>query len=143
MAAGQKFQIFVQNVANGVHNFGSDALKVMLTDTVPVATNTIYSNISEIANGNGYTTGGAAVTLTSSTEASGTYKLIATAANPTWTAAGGSIAQFRYAVLYDSTPSSPSKPLVAWWDYGSEVNLTSGQTFYVSFDVTNGILQLS
>lgn len=141
MAAGNKFQIFVQNLANGVMNFSSDTFKLMLSDTVPVATNTVYSNITEIGAGNGYTTGGAAVTLTSSTEASGTYKYIATAANPTWTASGGAIAQFRYMVLYDTTPGT--KPLVAWWDYGSEVNLSSGQTFVATLDSVNGVFQLA
>ena len=143
MASGNKFQIYVQNVANGVHNFNTDVFKVCLTDVAPVATNTVFANITEIAAVNGYAAGGATVTLTSSSETAGTYKYIATCANPTWTASGGAIAQFRYFVLYDTTPTVPLKPLVAWWDYGSEVNLANTQTFYVSFDVVNGILQLS
>lgn len=62
-------------------------------------------------------------------------------ANPTWTASGGAIAQFRYVVIYDATPAS--KYLIGWWDYGSEVNLSSGNTFYVQLDATNGVFQLA
>lgn len=142
MASFNKFQIFVQNLANGIHNLGSDSLKIALTNTAPVNTNTIYSNITELANGNGYTTGGASLTTTSSTQTNGTEILIVSAANPTWTATG-SMGPFRYVVLYDSTPSSPSKPLIGWWDYGSSLTLSSGNTFTVTFDPVNGVLQLS
>lgn len=141
MAAFNKFQPFVANLANALFNFGSDTFKVALTDSAPTNTFSQFSSISEIANGNGYTTGGATLTLTSSTQSGGTYKYIATAPNPTWTASGGAIAQFRYVVIYDSTPAN--KYLVGYWDYGSEVNLSSGNTFTVTLDATNGVLQLA
>jgi len=142
MASFNKFQIFVQNLANGVHNLGSDSLKIALTNTAPTATNTIFSNITEIAAGNGYTAGGATVTVTTSTETSGTYSLIGSAANPTWTASG-SVGPFRYVVLYDSTPTTPLKPLIGYWDYGSNLTLSTGNTFTVAFDAVNGIIQIS
>ena len=132
----------MQNLANGVHNLGSDALKIELTNTAPVNTNTVFANITEIAAGNGYTAGGATVTVSTSTQTGGTYSLIGSAANPTWTASG-SVGPFRYVVLYDNTPSSPSKPLIGWWDYGSGLTLSSGNTFTVAFDAVNGIIQLS
>lgn len=141
MAAFSKFQPFVANLANGNFNFGADTFKVCLTDSAPLNTYSQYSSITEIANGNGYSTGGASLTLTSSTQTSGTYKYIASAGSPTWTASGGAIAQFRYVVIYDSTPAN--KYLVGWWDYGSEVNLSSGNTFTVTLDATNGVLQLA
>lgn len=58
-AAFNKFNSFVEAVAEKAHNLGADTLKVMLTNTAPVATNTKYADISatELANGNGYTTG--------------------------------------------------------------------------------------
>ena len=139
MASFNKFNAFVADLANKVHNLGSDTLKIMLTDAAPVATNTIKSNIGEIAAGNGYTAGGTAVTVTASSQTSGTYKLVGNSV--TYTASGGSIAQFRYAVLYNSTPANGN--LIGWWDYGSEVNVTSGNSFQVQLDQTNGILQLS
>src|SRR5579883_431809 len=138
MATFNKFQQFVADLANKVHNLGSDTIKVMLTDVAPVATNTIKSNITEIAAGNGYSAGGTAAALTSSSQSGGTYKLILQ--NVTFTASGGSIAQFRYAVLYNSTAASGN--LIGWYDYGAEVNVTSGNSFQVQFDAVNGVLQL-
>ena len=66
MAAFNKFNLFVNDAWNGVLDLNTDTIKAMLTNTVPVATNHVYSDISatELANGNGYTTGGATVTGT-------------------------------------------------------------------------------
>src|SRR5882762_1108404 len=50
--------------------------------------------------------------------------------------AGGSIATFRYVVLYNDTPSSPLKPLIGYYDYGTAVTITSGNTFTVDVDGT-------
>jgi len=141
MAVFNKFQPFVANLANGLFNFGSDTIKVALSDTAPTATFSQFSSITEISAANGYTAGGATVTLVSSSQSGGTYKYVGSCANPTWTASGGSIAQFRYVVIYDATPAS--KYLIGWWDYGSEVNLSSGNTFYVQLDATNGVFQLA
>lgn len=140
MASFNKFNAFVADVANKVHNLGSDTLKIMLTDTAPVATNTVKSNITEITAANGYTAGGTAAGISTSTQSSGTYKLIPSG-NVVFTASGGSIAQFRYAVIYNSTAAGAN--LIGWWDYGAEVNVTTGNTFTVSLDGTNGILQLA
>jgi hypothetical protein len=122
-----------------VHNLGSDTLKVGLTSTAPVATNTLYSNITEIGAGNGYTAGGNAATVTSSAQTSGTYKLIA--GNVTFTATSGSIGPFRYAVLYNSTPANQN--LIGWYDYGTSLTITAGNSFQVQFDAVNGVLQLA
>jgi hypothetical protein len=140
MAAFNKFNLFVDWMAKGNLNLGTDALKCFLTNTAPVATNSIYSDISanDLATANGYTAGGAAVTPTLS-NASGTEKLVGT--NVTWTATGA-VGPFRYAVLYDSTPAS-NKSLVGWWDYGSSITMASGDTFTVTFDGTNGVLQIA
>ena len=140
MAAYNKFNNFVDWLSKGTLNLSSDALKVFFTNTAPVATNSIYSDISanDLATANGYTAGGAAVSPTLS-NASGTEKLVGS--NVTITATGA-VGPFRYVVLYDSTPGS-NKSLIGWWDYGSSVTMASGDTFTVSFDATNGILQIA
>ena len=107
MASFNKFNAFVADIANKVHNLGSDTLKVMLTNTGPAAANAVKSDITEISAGNGYSAGGTQATLVSSSQSSGTYKLILN--NVTFTASGGSIATFRYAVLYNSTPAEAVK----------------------------------
>lgn len=143
MAAFNKFNAFAAAMPNGGVNLGTDSMKFLLTNTAPVATNSIYSDISgtELANGVGYTTGGVTATLVSSTQSGGIYKYIASLANPTWTASS-SMGPFRYAVCYDSTPAS-NKWLVGWWDYGSNLTLTSSQQFVIQLDGTNGVFQVS
>lgn len=139
-ATFNKFNAFVADVANKVHNFGSDTIKVMLTNTAPVATNSVKADITELGAGNGYTAGGNAAAVTSSTQSGGVYKLIL--ANPaTWTATGGSIGPFRYVVLYNSTTGSGN--LIGWYDYGSSITLAAGEQFQVAFDATNGVFTIS
>lgn len=141
MAAFNKFNIFVLDLTNKVHNLGSDVVKVALTNTAPVATNTLFANITEITAANGYTAGGATATLVSNTQTSGTEKLILSAV--TFTASGGSIGPFQYAVLYNSTSTTPLKPLIGWYDYGAAVTVTNGNSFLVQLDQTNGVLTLA
>ena len=140
MAVFNKFYCFVADVSNKTHNLGSDTLKILLTNTAPVATNAVKADLTEISAGNGYTAGGNAAALTSSSQTAGLYKLIL--ANPaTWTAAGGSIGPFRYAALYNSTAAAGN--LVGYWDYGSAVTLASGETFTATLDASAGVLQLT
>lgn len=141
MATYTKFNAFVEDVAEKVHNLGADTLKVMLTLTAPVATNSVKANLTEISAGNGYTAGGTTTAQSSSAQSSGTYKLVI--ADVVFTASGGAMADFRYAVLYNDTPTSPADPLIGFWDYGSTVSLASGETFTVDFDASAGVLQIA
>lgn len=142
MAAFNKFQAFVENLAEKVHNLGADTLKVMLVNSAaPVNTNSVKADLTEIAAGNGYTAGGATPSITSSSQSAGTYKLVL--GDVTFTAAGGSIGPFRYPVLYNDTPTSPADPLIGWWDYGSSTTLADGESFVVDFDPTNGVIQIA
>jgi len=128
MSVFHKFNAFVADVGNKVHNLGADTLKILLTDIAPVATNAVKADITEIASGNGYAAGGAAVPNNHYTQTGGTATLVGDAV--VFTASGAGIAQFRYAVLYNSTPVAGN--LIGWWDYGAEVNVTSGNTFTVN-----------
>jgi hypothetical protein len=139
MATFNKFNSFVEAVAEKVHNLGADTLKVLLTNSAPVATNTQKTDLTEIGAGNGYTAGGTAASISSSAQSSGTYKLVL--ADVVFTASGGSIGPFRYAVLYNDTATNDE--LIGWWDYGSSITLATTETLTVDFDPTNGVLQLA
>lgn len=141
MVAFNKFNAFVEHLAEKVHDLGSDSLKVMLVNTTPVSTNSVKADLTEISAGNGYTAGGNAVTVSSSSQTSGTYKLVVS--DITITASGGSIGPFRYAVLYNDTPTSPADPLIGWWDIGSNITLLEGQVFTWDADATNGVLTIT
>ena len=143
MAALNKFNAFVEHLDEKVHDLGADTLKVMLvpSGSAPVATNTVKADLTEISAGNGYTAGGTQATQVSSSQTSGTYKLVLN--DVTFIASGGSIATFRYVVLYNDTPTSPADPFICWYDYGADVVVTSGNSFVVDFDGTNGVFTVA
>lgn len=138
MATGNKFNVFVKDLGNKVHNLGSDVLKVALSNAAPINTNTVFANITEIAAGNGYSAGGTQATLVSANQVSGVFTLILNDA--VFTASGGTIGPFRYAVLYNSTATG--SPLIAFWDYGSNISITTGNSFATLFNSVSGVLTL-
>ena len=140
MAAFNKFNQFVEDLAKKKHDLSADTFKVMLTNTAPVATNAVKADITEIAAGSGYTAGGTATTITSAAQTSGTFKLVITDVVFT---SSGTIGPFRYAVLYNDTQTTPLKPLIAYFDYGSSITLNNLETFTVDFDATNGVLTIA
>jgi hypothetical protein len=141
MASFNKFNSFVEHLAEGKMNLESDSLTIALTDSAPTAADSVFADLTEISAGNGYTAGGEAVTVTSSGQSSGTYKLVLDDA--TVTASGGAIGPFRYFVLVDTTPTSPDKPLIGWWDYGASLTLADGESVTVDFSAANGALQIA
>ena len=130
MVAFNKYQQFVEDLGLGVHNLDTGTLKIALTNTAPSAAHATLSQITEIGAGNGYSAGGSDATGVY-TESAGTATLAGT--DVVFTASGGSIGPFRYAVLYNDTPTSPADPLIGWWDYGSSITLLTGETFTVDF----------
>lgn len=138
MAAFNKFNSFVEAVAEKKHDLGSDALFVCLSNTAPAAANAVKTDITEIAAGNGYVAGGAQATQAASAQTAGTYKLTI---NDVVFTATGAIGPFRYAVLYNNTATN--KELIGWWDYGSSITLATGEVFTVDFDATNGVLTIA
>ena len=135
MAVFNKFDCFVENVAEKVHNLGSDQLTLALTNSAPSAANTVLANITEISYTNLSTRN---ITTSSSSQTSGLYKLVV--ADTTLTSTGGSTGPFRYVVVYNSTAAGG--PLIGWYDYGTALTLNSGESLTVDFDQTNGLLTI-
>ena len=138
MATYTKYTAAVESLAEG-GNAGTDAWKVALALTVNIADTTFTAGTTDLATAAGYTAGGTACTTTSSSQSTGTYKLVL--ANPaTWTASGAGFT-FRYAVLYNSTTGIP----FGYWDYGSSVVMSgaNGDTFTVNLDATNGVFTVA
>lgn len=128
MATFNKFNAFVENIAEKVHNLGSDTIKVALTNSAPSSSNSTLSDITEIA----YTYCSArTVTISSSSQTGGTYSMVAT--DLTLTASSGSVGPFRYVVVYNDTPTSPADPLIGYYDYGSSITLADTETFLIDF----------
>jgi hypothetical protein len=145
MASFNKVNDFV---VNAVHNMDleSDQIKVALSNTAPSSEtsnptadgNGIIGNVTEIA----YTNCSARdVTTSSSSQSSGTYKLVL--ADLTLTASGGSVGPFRYIYIFNDTVTSPADPIIGYYDYASSLTLNDGDSFTIDFSATNGVLQLS
>lgn len=135
MATYNKFNSFVEALAEKVHNLGSDQLTVALTDVAPTASNTVLANITEISYTNLSTRN---ITTSTSAQTSGTYKLVLTDLVLT---ASGTVPQFRYVVIYNDTASNDE--LIAWFDYGAEINMLNTDTLTLNFDDSNGLLQIT
>jgi len=134
MAAFSKFNSFVEALAEKKHNLGSDQLKIALTNTIPVAANTVLASLTEIS----YTNLSAReVTTSTSSQTSGTYKLVLDDLTLT---ASGNVASFQYVVLYNDTATNDE--LIGWWDVGSVITMANLDTFLINFDGTAGVLQL-
>jgi len=139
MATFNKFNSFVEALAEKVHNLGADTLTVALTNTLPVNTNTVLANITQIAYTNiqNGTTTGRDLTGVTSAQTSGSYKLDA---NDLVLTATGTVPTFRYVVLYNN--SATNDELIGWYDYGAAVDLLNGETFTITWDAA-GILTLA
>jgi len=139
MASYQKFNSFVEALAEKVHNLGADQLKIALTDVAPVAGNTQLTDLTEIDYTNLKGATPLNLTTVSSEQTDGTYKLVL--ADLTLEAEGGALPQFRYVVIYNDTASN--KELIGFYDYGSEVLLQAADQFILDFDASNGVIQVA
>ena len=124
MATFNKFQAWAETMVEGA-NLGSDQFVIALTNSAPVATNSVLADITQIS----YTNlSSRNVTTTSSSQTGGTYTLVLQDLTMT---ASGSVGPFRYVVLFDDTLAGD--PLVGWWDYGSSITMANTETFTVDF----------
>lgn len=126
MATYNKFNSFVEALAEKVHNLGSDTLKVALTNSAPAATMTNLAGLTGAIAAPAVDS--VTLTVSSSSQTSGTYKLVV--ADKTMTASGA-VGPFRYVAIYNDTAANDE--LICWYDYGSAVTLASGDTFKLDF----------
>lgn len=135
MPAFNKFNSFVEALAEKLHDLGADQLTIALTNTAPTAGNTQLSDIVQISYTNLSTRN---ITRTSSSQTSGLYKLVM--ADLTLTSTGGSTGPFRYVVIFNDT--SVNDLLIGWYDYGAALTLNAGESLLVDFDQVNGLLTI-
>ena len=129
MATYGKFNQTVEDWQEGVYTASTDQFTVALTTnaSAPVATNSVLADLTEIS----YTNLSARdLTTSSSGQTTGTFTLLFTDLVLT---ASGAVATFRHVVIYDNTPTSPADPLLARYDFGSDLTLASGETLTIDF----------
>lgn len=141
MATYNKIADFVEHVNEAVHNMASHQLVVALSNTAPASeTGTlptadgggVLANVTQIAYTNLSTRN---ITLSSSSQTGGTYSLVLTDLT---LSATGTVAQFRYVYVYNDTPTSPADPLICYFDYGSPLDLTSGESLTIDWQSNGG-----
>lgn len=137
MAVSAKvYGLAMQSLFNKEIDWDSDALKVMLCTssyTPNQDTHRYKSDVTNEVTGTGYTATGATLGSVSVTYTTATNVLSVTAANTSWTS---STITARYAVVYDSTPSTDAtRPLICYIDFGADVATTAG-TFQIVWDAT-------
>lgn len=138
MAAFNKFNAFVEALAEKVHNLGSDQIAVALCAAAnpPVAGDAVLADLTEISYTNCSSRN---VTTDSSAQTGGTYKLVCS--DLTLTAGGGAVGPFRYIVLYNDTAASDN--LLGFYDYGLDLTLADGESLTIDFDGVNGVLTVA
>jgi hypothetical protein len=137
MATPAKFNQYVADVHNGVHNLGGNALMVALlaSANAPVVTKQVLADLVQINYAN---LSSRAITVRSSLQVSGTYNLILEDLS---LSATGPVATFRYVVIYNDTPTSPTDPLICYIDNGADVTMGSGDVFLIDLSQVSGLIQ--
>ena len=128
MATYNKFQCFVEDICEKKHNLGSDVLKVALSNAANPPSASLDVKLADITTVSVANINNVTLTVSSSSQNSGTYKLVL--ADLTMTATGA-VGPFRYVIIYNDTATN--KEVIGWYDYGSEITLASGDTFKLDF----------
>jgi hypothetical protein len=137
---------FKQELLTATHDFTlstGDVFNIALYDNSAsfTAATTSYTSTNEVANGNGYTTGGEALTNVTPTT-SGTTALT-DFADVTWSTA--SFTAYGALVYNTTTATSPSVATVVVLDFGGAQTATNGD-FVVRFptaDASNAIIRIA
>ncbi|SNS58470.1 hypothetical protein [Rhodococcoides kyotonense] len=142
--SGVPYGLALQSLAAKEINLASDTLKVMLCTasyTPNRDTHRYKSSVTNEVSGTGYTAGGATLGSVTVTYDATLHRLVLKAADTVWS--GSTIANARYAVIYDSTPSTDAtRPLLGYVDFGENLSSTSAP-FTIVWDATLGVLYLS
>ena len=135
MANFVKINSFVENLAEKKIDLSGAELTVALTNTAHTATWDELADLTQIS----YTNlSSRVITVTSSAQTSGTYKLVLEDLTLT---ASGAVGPFRYIYIYDD--GSTGDKLICYYDYGSEVTMANGDTFKINFDGSAGVLTIA
>lgn len=125
-----KINDFTEQLSKGIHQFGTHTFKLALCSAAPVSTNTILTDLTQIAYTN--ISGGVAPTVTITvSETTGTTSIGGDSVTITAT---GAVPSFQYYALYNDSATSPADALVQAWNHGSTITLATGETCKFSFN---------
>ena len=125
-------------LASKAIDFANDSFKIILMASGFVFdkdTHHGYADVSasELADGNGYTTGGATLANVAVTEDDTDDRCEITWDNATWTASGGSVGPTPGAIIYDDTVTTPqADPIIGYINFGGEQTQADGGVSTIS-----------
>ncbi len=123
-------------------DFANDTFRCYLSNNAPiVATDSAKADIVPITEENGYTELDLTTSWVETSGGSGVFVLRHNA-DIVWTASGGSFGPFRYAVIINNTTTTPLDLLVGYWDNGSSITITTGNSFTIDLNATFDIFSL-
>ena len=128
MATYNKFQCFVEDLAEGKHNLASDTLKVALSSSSNAPSASLDVKLADITTIASPAVDSVTLTVSSSSQTAGTYKLVL---NDLIMTATGDVGPFQYVIIYNDDATNDE--LIAWYDYGSEITLHANDTFELDF----------
>jgi len=136
MATYNKYDTAIESLCNKLLDaFGAtDSWKAVIHTDAPLTGDAVLTDLIEIGNSNGYTSGGLDITFNSTRT---TNVVTATATDVVWTAVTGNLGTSttgRYVSVYDFT--SAAKNLWCNWDYGATFTVAVGETFTLDFGAT-------
>lgn len=135
MATFTKINSFVENLAEKLIDLSGAGLTIALTNTPHTSTWDELADLTEVSYAN---LSSRVITVTTSAQTSGTYKLVLQDLVLT---ASGAVGPFQYIYVYDD--GSTGDKLIAYYDYGSPVTMGSGDTFTINFDGSAGFLTIA
>ena len=105
--------------------------------TAPTVDINTKSELTELANGNGYTTGGIqlsrnATDFPSLTEDDAADRAYVRVKNLVWTASGGNLGPARYLILTDDNATQGSRKVLASFDLGADRTVSDTQSLTIS-----------
>ena len=140
--ASKLYGNFLLKALNKEVDFDSDTIKVALLTSSYTPNQDTHDYFNEVSanevTGTGYTAGGITLASKTATYDSGTNVIVLDAADVTWSS---STITARYAVVYGSTGTASTSPLIGYVDFGSDQSSTNGN-FTITWDST-GIVRIT
>lgn len=131
-----------KKIGNGTIQLGVNTLKMQLhtsaSNCSTATLSTAASVTNEVANGNGYTTGGATLASVTWTTGASAAQYRLDAADPVWTATGGTIPNIKFALIKNSAGQA-----ICWSKLTTaQFTLAQNNTLTVQFSA-NGVFTLA
>lgn len=142
--ASALYNSFKKKIMDGSIDLDTDTIKIALCTssyTPDIDTHDFFDDITnELSTASGYTSGGASLANKSITVDTTNDLAYFDADDTTWTATG--TLTFRYAIIYKSTGTASTSPLIGYLDFVTDRSVVNGETLYLQWAST-GILKLT